>query len=276
VYTADLHCGERRHTEYRRRANLPKEMSEMPRIGLQLYTLRAECARDFEAVLRSVGELGFEGVELFDLHGHAVKQVRTWLDGAGLVAAGRHAGLAALESDLPAIGDELSTLGTDRLALSWIDPPESAEDAHAVVRRIAALAEDARERGVRLGFHNHWGELKALDGGRTTLDLLRALPSDLLWLELDLGWIWAAGANPTEQLALTSGRCPLVHVKDLCAGPRHTPVGDGDVGYARVLPAVEAAGTEWLIVEQDEIDGDPLRAVARSLAAVRHMIGARV
>jgi sugar phosphate isomerase/epimerase len=245
----------------------------MPQIGLQLYTLRAACAVDFQAVLRSVGELGFDGVELFDLHGHAPERVRTWLDDAGLVTAGRHADLAALESGLPALADELGTLGTARLALSWIDPPESAEDARAVVRRIALVAEEARGHGLRLGFHNHWGELEALDGDGTTLDLLRALPPDLLWLELDLGWIWAAGADPVEQLERTRGRCPLVHVKDLREGPQHTPVGDGDVDYARILPAAEAAGVEWLILEQDEIDGEPLSAVARSLAAVRSMIG---
>jgi sugar phosphate isomerase/epimerase len=245
----------------------------MPKIGLQLYTLRAACAEDFAAVLRSVGELGFEGVELFDLHGHSAELVRTWLDDVGLVAAGRHAGLAALESDLPALAEELGTLGTDRLALSWIDPPADAGGARAVIRRIAAVAGAARERGLRLGFHNHWGELAAIDGDRTTLDLLRSLPAELLWLELDLGWIWAAGADPIEQLELTRGRCPLVHVKDLRQGPQHTPVGDGDVDYARIIPAAEAAGVEWLIVEQDEIEGEPIAAVARSLAAVRRMVG---
>ena len=247
----------------------------MSKIGLQLYTLRAACADDLEAVLHEVGELGFDGVELFDLHGHSARDVRKWLDRAGLVAAGRHAGLAELQSDLSALGDELATLGTDRLALSWIDPPESAQDAQAVVQQITAIAQHARERGLRLGFHNHWSELEALDGEQTTLDLLRALPADLLWLELDLGWIWAAGADPVEQLERTRGRCPLVHVKDLQSGPHHVPVGQGDVDYARIVPAAEAVGAEWLIVEQDEIDGEPLDAVARSLSAVRSMIGAR-
>jgi sugar phosphate isomerase/epimerase len=245
----------------------------MPKIGLQLYTLRGACAENFEAVVRSVGELGFDGVELFDLHGHSVQLVRTWLDDAGLVAAGRHVSLAALESDLRSLADELGTLGTDRLAISWIDPPENADDARAAVRRIAAVAEDARGHGLRLGFHNHWGELVAVDGDRTTLDLLRSLPSELLWLELDLGWIWAAGADPVEQLELARGRCPLVHVKDLRRGPHHTPVGEGDVDYARILPAAVKAGAEWLIVEQDEIEGEPLDAVARSLAAVHRMTG---
>ena len=130
----------------------------MPRIGLQLYTLRTLCAADLQGVLRSVGELGFSGVELFDLHGHSAAAVRGWLDDAGLVAAGRHAGLPAFESDLPALAAELRTLGTDRVALAWIEPPENTDQARAAVQRITAVAENARECGLRFGFHNHAGE----------------------------------------------------------------------------------------------------------------------
>ena len=43
---------------------------QMARIGLMLYTVRQDCARDFEGTLRAVASLGYEGVELFDLHGH--------------------------------------------------------------------------------------------------------------------------------------------------------------------------------------------------------------
>jgi len=70
------------------------------------------------------------------------------------------------------------------------------------------------------------------------------------------------------------GRCPLVHLKDLRSrGSRQfCPVGDGAVGYERVLPAAFQAGVEWLIVEQDEIDGPSFEAVERSLEAVRRMI----
>jgi sugar phosphate isomerase/epimerase len=250
-------------------------MSNQPtRIGLMLYTVRTECARDLEGVLRTVGALGYEGVELFDLHGHEPALVRSWLDEHGLVAAGRHAGLAALEDDLPALAEELRVLGTDRIALSWIDPPETAAAARAVVARIAAIAPRAKELGLRFGFHNHWGELVPLEDGVTTLDLLSALPPELLWLELDLGWAWEAGADPVALLERLAGRCPLVHVKDLGSrGTReHRPVGAGAVGYERVLPAAVEAGAEWLIVEQDEIDGPPFEAVERSLQAVRRMV----
>jgi sugar phosphate isomerase/epimerase len=253
----------------------------MSRVALMLYSVREECARDFEGVLRTVGELGYDGVELFDLHGHERELVRSWLDEYGLIAAGRHAGLEALEQSLPELAAELDVLGTDRLALSWIDPPETAAAAQAVVARIAAIAPRAQELGLKFGFHNHWGELEPLDGddgsagGVTTLDLLCAIPPELLWLELDLGWAWEAGVDPVELLERLAGRCPLVHAKDLRSrGSRdYCPVGDGAVGYDRVLPAAVAAGVEWLIVEQDEIDGPPFEAVERSLDFVRRAIG---
>ena len=239
-----------------------------------LYTVRDECARDLEGVLRTVAEIGYDGVELFDLHGHDPALVRSWLDEHGLVAAGRHAGFDALEHDLPALAAELRVLGTDRIALSWIDPPESAAVARAAVERIAAIAARAQELGLRFGFHNHWGELRPFEDGVTTLDLLSALPPELLWLELDLGWAWEAEADPVALLERLEGRCPLVHVKDLRSrGSReHCPVGDGAVGYERVLPAAVQAGVEWLIVEQDEVDGPPFEAVERSLQAVRRVV----
>ena len=55
-----------------------------------------------------------------------------------------------------------------------------------------------------------------------------------------------------------------MHVKDFASRDRTAfcPVGDGVVGYDRVVPAAVRAGVEWLIVEQDETDGDALAAVA--------------
>lgn len=249
-------------------------MTGTAKVGLMLYTVRVECAHDLEGVLRTVAGLGYDGVELFDLHGHEPALVRSWLDELGLVAAGRHAGLDALEQNLPALAAELAVLGTDRIALSWIDPPGSAADARAAVSRIAAIAPRAQELGLRFGFHNHWGELAPLDDGVTTLDLLCALPPELLWLELDLAWVWEAGADPVALLERLAGRCPLVHVKDLRSRGSHEfcPVGDGAVGYERVLPAALKAGVEWLIVEQDEVDGPPFEAVERSLQAVRRAL----
>ena len=59
-------------------------------------------------------------------------------------------------------------------------------------------------------------------------------------------------------------------MKDFASRDRSAfcPVGDGVVGYERVLPAAVRAGVDWLIVEQDETDGDALAAARRSRDAV--------
>jgi sugar phosphate isomerase/epimerase len=236
-------------------------------IGLMLYTLRDACAEDLPGTLDAVAEIGYEGVELHDLYGHEAGQVREWLDELGLAAIGRH---TPLDADLGAIADEARTLRYDRVALSWIEPPAALDEARATVSRVGDVAARAAELGLQYGFHNHWGELAPLEDGTTTLDLLAELP---VWLELDLGWAWWAGADPAELLARFRGRTPLVHVKDFRArGTREfCPVGDGAIGYDRVLAAADA---EWLVVEQDEIEGDPIDAVRRSFTAVSSFVEA--
>jgi sugar phosphate isomerase/epimerase len=239
------------------------------RIGLMLYTVREDCARDFEGTLRAVASLGYEGVEVFDLHGHDAATVRRWLDELRLVACGRHAGLDALETQLPMLAAECATLGTDRLVLSWIVPPSSSDAAKKMAGRLAGIARESVQLGLRFGFHNHDGEVRPFDDGDSFLEEL--LAGDDLFLELDLGWAWTAGVDPVALLRRARGRCPLVHVKDFASseGREFRPVGEGAIDYGRILPAAVDAGVEWLLVEQDETDGPALEAVERSLAAVR-------
>ena len=248
-----------------------------PRIGLMLYTLRRECERDLDGMLRAVREIGYEGVELFELHGRDAHAVRGLLDELELDVCGRHVLLDAIEGNLDELAEELRTVGTDRLVLGWIAPPATAAEADAVVERIAGIVPRVRDAGLRLGFHNHDAELRLLDDGRTVLDKLAAL-GDELFFEVDLGWAWFAGVEPAGLVERLAPRVPLVHVKDLApeAEQRFVPVGDGDVGYRELLPAIEGLGVEWLIVEQDETEGPPLDAVRRSFEALTDMVGSPV
>jgi sugar phosphate isomerase/epimerase len=224
----------------------------LARIGLMLWTVRRECARAFEPTLREVAEMGYEGVELVELHGHEPDEVSSWLADLGLVACGRHATLEAIETQLPALAAEARKLGWQRLALSWVDPNELGPE---LVGRLTAAAASAAAHGLELGFHNHDAEVKPRNGSASFVDEL--LAGDAVFLELDLGWAWYAGADPLSLLGRARGRCPLVHVKDFHSREpgSFAPVGDGAIGYERVAPAAIAAGAEWLLIEQDETDG---------------------
>jgi sugar phosphate isomerase/epimerase len=235
------------------------------RIGLMLYTVREDCAHDFEATLREVASIGYEGVELFDLHGCEAAQVADWLEDTGLTACGRHTSLDGLEGRLPELAAEAKQIGWGRLVLSWADPAELSADLVVRLRKLASLAAG---HGLEFGYHNHHAEVAPLDGGASFLELL--LDDGSLFLELDLGWAWYAGVDPVLLLEHARGRCPLIHVKDFHsrAGPEFSAVGDGLVDYEHVIPAAVAAGAEWLLVEQDQTDGPALEAARRSFAAV--------
>jgi sugar phosphate isomerase/epimerase len=228
------------------------------RIGLMLYSVRDASAGDLEATLREVAAIGYDGVEIFDLHGHEPEAVAGWLRELGLAACARHCRLDEIERTLPALVAEARVLGWTRLVISWIDPAELGSETLA---RIDRVAEEVAAAGLELGYHNHDAEI--------TQGFLDRLPAGV-FVELDAGWAWWAGRDPVELL----GRGPLVHIKDMTSQTEHrfSPVGDGLVGYERVAPAAVAAGAEWLIIEQDRSDGSELADARRSFGALRRML----
>ena len=113
-----------------------------------------------------------------------------------------------------------------------------------------------------------------LDDGRSLLDRLVDDADTRLFLELDLGWVWYAGVEPMALLERVGRRAPLVHVKDMRKedGPVYVPLGTGLVDYRRLGEVASQAGVEWLIVEQDEVEGPSFDAVRTSIAALHGLL----
>jgi len=64
----------------------------------------------------------------------------------------------------------------------------------------------------------------------------------------------------------------VIHVKDkamLGSEPIMAPVGEGNLDWARLLPACVAAEAQWLTVEQDECRQDPFDCLRSSLEFLR-------
>jgi len=236
------------------------------RLAIQLYTLRTI---DVVEALPTLAAQGYEAVELYgrpdDPGG-----VRRRLDDAGLEVCGWHVGLEHFDGAFDEVVDHARVLGVPRLVVPWADRPADRAGAEALAERLAALHERIAAAGFPLGYHNHGHELEPLDDGTVTLDVLAGV--DGLELELDLGWLWVAGADPVARLTRHAGRVPLVHAKDFADHETSAPVGDGVVDYDRIVPAARDAGVEWLIVEQEEHAGDPLDSTARSAEALRALL----
>ena len=77
-------------------------MKKIP-IGVQLYSVREDCARDLPGTLAAVAEMGYDGVEFAGYYGYSAEDLRRMLDANGLQCCGTHTGLNTL------LGDALKT-----------------------------------------------------------------------------------------------------------------------------------------------------------------------
>jgi len=73
-------------------------VSSIP-MGLQLYSVRSECARDLPGTLKAVAKMGYDGVEFAGYYGYSAQDIRKLLDDFGLKCCGTHTSLASLLSE---------------------------------------------------------------------------------------------------------------------------------------------------------------------------------
>ena len=237
--------------------------------GVQLYTLRSPLDDALQETLEAVAEMGYREVELFQLHGRTPSQMRTLLDAAGLSATSSHYGLAALEDDLERTLESALTLGQRLMVVPSI-PPSRRDVAGlaGVAETLNRAGERIRSAGLRLGYHNHDWELRAVADGRRPIDvLLDATEAGLVDWQMDIFWTVHGGGDPLAMLRERSGRVTSVHVKDRTADGRMVSVGDGVIDFGEVLAVAEAQGLAHAYVEHDRPD-QPLQSVRRSL---RHL-----
>ena len=62
-----------------------------------------------------------------------------------------------------------------------------------------------------------------------------------------------------------SGRVPVIHLKDFAYGKKMAVVGEGNINFDRVFATAENAGTQYMLVEQDDCNGEnPFDCLKRS------------
>jgi sugar phosphate isomerase/epimerase len=239
-------------------------------LAVQLYTLRS-LPLSADELLGAVAAAGYTGVELAGNLGQSAESLRALLDKHGLKAVSAHVQLQAMETDLPEIVRFHKILGNDTLIVPWLpeaDRSPTAEGWAALGQRLDRLGRRVRMAGMRLLYHNHDFEMVVLDGKPAITWLLDAAKAENVGFEPDLAWIAHGGQDIVAMVQQYSGRVPRVHVKDVSDNPAErnmADVGSGKLDWDVILPVVEAAQAEWLIVEHD-IPVEPLASIQRSQA----------
>jgi sugar phosphate isomerase/epimerase len=238
-------------------------------IAVQLYTLRSETANDMLGTLRKVAAMGYAAVETAGFGDRDALAVGATLRELGLRACAAHVALSRLEDHFAAALAELRAIGCDQAVVPSL-PHELRGDGRAAAERLNRLGARLEDEGVRLAYHNHDFEFAPQEGGSLWDQLVAGTDPALVALELDIFWAEVAGVSPAELLQRHAGRVALVHLKDRAAADerRDAPVGAGVLAWPELIPAAEAAGARWFIVEQDHPQS-PLADVEQSMAYLR-------
>jgi sugar phosphate isomerase/epimerase len=241
----------------------------MDRVGVQLYTVRTELQRDFEATLARVAAIGYRDVEFAGYFDRSPSRVAALLRSNSLASTSTHIPFDRLRGDWQRVLDDAAKIGHETVTIPWM----AAGDLRTIDdwKRIAALfnerASQARAAGLRFAYHNHDFEFAAIDSAVPFDALLTETDPDLVDFELDIYWITRAGFDPLDYFARFPGRFSMTHLKDWTGPPENgmTDVGSGVIDFPRIIAAADAAGVRHHFVEHDQ-PADPMSSIRSSYA----------
>lgn len=238
---------------------------QLPRIGVQLYTVRAQMRDSVERTLEQVARIGYQEVEFAGFFGRSAKDIRRVLDANGLTAPSSHsADMNSIRSRFPQVLEDAVTVGHHYVICASLPRSEMTVDGY---KRIAGefnkAGEQASRVGVMVGFHNHDGEFTSL-GTTNGYDILLAeCDPKFVTMQMDLFWTVKGGKDPLAYFAKYPGRFSSVHVKDMAAGGAMVDVGAGELPFARYFAQARQAGLRHYFVEHDT-PADPMASIAAS------------
>jgi sugar phosphate isomerase/epimerase len=242
------------------------------KLGLQLYTVRDALTADFNGTLEAISKMDFDGVELAGNYGGMEPAgLKKYLNELGLDVAGMHLGLEALETDLEAQIHFAQAVGAKHVVCPWLDSARYVNGWDAAIASLTKIGRILEGEGLGFAYHNHTFEFETRVGSGYALDAIAAAG---IALEFDIAWAHASGVNPAAYLTQHSGHVPLLHVKDVkrvsdksgTDGWETVELGRGSVPLRATLEVAEAAGVEWLVLEQDYSAGHALESVRQSRA----------
>jgi sugar phosphate isomerase/epimerase len=241
-------------------------------IAAQLYTIRdfIKTSADIAASLKKLRAIGYRAVQVSAMGPIAEEELLKILDGEGLTCCATHEPSDTILNEPQRVAERLRKL---RCRITAYPSPkgitlDTLADAKAFAAKLNAAGKTLAEVGVTLCYHNHHIEFRRVDG-RVVLDVIYA-ETDPRYLqgEPDTYWIQYGGGDPVEWCVRLKNRLPIIHLKDFAITKEnqiaYTEVGNGNLNWARIIPAAQAAGCQWFCVEQDTCPADPFDSLKQS------------
>jgi sugar phosphate isomerase/epimerase len=240
------------------------------RVGIQLFSVPKLLEKDFRSTIKMLSQMGYKELELYGPYtfsapeaierwksvtpslgfsgsgyfGLTAQQVKETLKETGMSTPAMHTDFITLQKNMDALGEAGHLLGFEYVGLPLI-PPEnrkSLEDYKRTADIFNNIGEQARKVGLKFSYHNHGYGLNEIDGQIPLKLILEKTDPKLVYLEMDLFWTVAGGADPVEYLKNYPDRYRLMHVKNMKEKKRFSGDGGDSNQWIELFPYMATAG----------------------------------
>jgi sugar phosphate isomerase/epimerase len=252
-------------------------------LGLQLYTVRQDLAKDYEGTMRRVKAIGIRNVQAnLTNSGKSAADQKKLYDSLGISWKSVHAGGDALRGNVQATIDQARKVGITNITCSFpLFPVDRArimagptlDDWKRNAETFNKCGLLCKAAGMTFGYHNHNLEFRKV-GNVVPYDLLiQQTDPSLVQMEMDIGWVVAGGADPAAYLTKHPTRFHSLHIKDLKkTGIPNTNmkmvsaiIGRGIIDWKKLIPVIHRTSVEHAFLEIEEpYDPSPLGMVKAS------------
>ncbi len=251
-------------------ASLPALAERSVPLGLQLYTVRADLAKDYDGTIKALKAIGIRNVQAnLTMAGKNSAEQRKLYDSMGITWKSIHAGGDGLRNTLQATIDEAKSVGITNITCSFpLYPVDRAQimagptldDWKRNAEAFNTAGAACKAVGISFAYHNHNLEFRRI-GEVVPYDLLlKETDPALVQMEMDIGWVVAGGADPVAYLTKYPGRYHSLHIKDLKKDgiPNFSMkmtsaiIGKGIIDWKTVLAAAHKARVERAFLEIEE------------------------
>ena len=235
-------------------------------IGAQFYTVRNQCQTldDFALTLRKVADIGYKTVQISGTCPYEAEWLREQLAMNDLRCVLTHIPVPRLVGETQQVIADHHVFGCEHIGLGWYAFNET-DTYEGFMNTFPRVAEDIRAGGRYFMYHNHDQEFQRIGGQIILEKLAQDIPADVMGFTLDTFWVQAGGGDPAQWIGKLAGRVPVIHLKDYAYGRKMAVVGEGNINFDRVFTEAEKAGTKFMLVEQDDCNGeDPIECLRRS------------
>ena len=237
------------------------QSKQLPAIGIQLYMVKEDMAKDPAGTLAQIGKMGYTQIESYGgdkgiFWGMANKEFNKLVTDNGLTIISSH--YAGDATGYEKTAEQAAEIGMKYLIYPWKGPQKTIGAFKKIADEFNNYGVICQKNGLSFAYHPHDYPYKPVDGQLPIDVLLANTDPGLVDFEIDYYYTVTEGQAPEAYIKKYKPRFKLCHIRDVlkqrlpAASQEESAcdLGQGIINYPHLLSTALDNGMQYFFVEQ--------------------------